>query len=172
MLATARTSDIIPGPELSEVLGQMLRESPERTGRKSPVQAAGTWINDVRRWRETFRTTWRFPEASNIVEARMILLAARHLGRARRTSHCRVLLFRDNLAALSVLARGRSSAPSLLTVCRGLTAVALGCGVRLQLRWVPSRRNHADGPSRGHCVGYLCGSTDIVNERVVRPYHG
>ena len=125
LLSTAKAADVTPGPELGEIIGQMLRESPERAGRKAPVQAAGAWINDVRRWRETFRTEWRFAEASNVVEARMILLAARHLGRARATSHCRVLLFTDSLAALAVIAHGRSSAPPLLSVCRGLAAVAL-----------------------------------------------
>ena len=148
----------------------MLREAPERISRKSLVQAAGAWIDNLQRWHEVFRTTWPIGEASNVIEARMVLLAARHLARARSNRNCRIVLFTDNLAALAVLSRGRTSAPSLLATCRGLAAIALSAGIKLQLRWVPSRRNHADGPSRGKKLGYFQMLSDKRHEK--KSYHG
>ena len=169
VLEEATVADILVGPEIDQTLASALREAPERAGTKSPVQAAGAWIDDVRRWRETFRVRWEFAEASNIVEARMILLAVRHLARAQATRNHRILLFTDNLAALAVFSRGRTSTTPLGPICRGLAAFSMGCGIQLQLRWVPSRRNHADGPSRGTKLGYLQILSDV---REKRRYHG
>ena len=65
----------------------------------------------------------------------------------------RVLIFTDSLVTLGALSKGRSSARQLLRVCRQAAAVQLGCRIRLYLRWVPSERNLADGPSRGGPIG-------------------
>ena len=54
---------------------------------------------------------------------------------------------------LGALAKGRSSSPALLRLCRQAAAISLGFGMRLYLRYVPSEWNIADGPSRGLGVG-------------------
>jgi len=169
-LEHATTSDIVHGPELSEILGGALREAPERAGRKAPVKAGLEWINPVGRWREVFRLQWEHPEASNILESRIILLAIRHLVRSWGHHGKRVVLFTDNLAALSVISRGRSSSPALRFICRCLAAYTIGCDIRLLLRWVESRRNHADGPSRQKKLGYYSQQAEVPKQ--TRTYHG
>ena len=49
--------------------------------------------------------------------------------------------------------KGRSSSPSLLRLLRVLAAHILATGSFLYMRWIPSLRNHADGPSRGQGIG-------------------
>jgi len=149
---------VVPGAELHEVLGSMLREAPERASHRAPVKPAYPWIDDVGRWRESFRLRWRDAEASNILETRMLMYTIQHVARAHHFHENRILLFTDNLAALSVVSRGRSSARALRFVCRVVAAYTLGCGIKLMLRWVQSRRNHADGPSRQKKIGYYSGT--------------
>ena len=170
LLEQATCSDVVHGPELCEVLGAAVREAPERAGRRSPVKPALEWINPVGRWQEVFRVMWEHPEASNILESHIILLAVRHLARSRAHHGQRLVLFTDNLAALSVVSRGRSSAPALRYICRCLAAYALGCDLRLLLRWVESRRNHADGPSRQKKLGYYSQQSEV--KAPGRAYHG
>ena len=126
LLSCAANCGALPGPELHEVLGGMLRESPGRASHRAPVRLAGAWIDDITIWRETFRLQWRESEVSNVVESRMLLYALRHASRSSTFHSCRIMLFTDNLAALSIVSRGRSSARSLRFVCRGVAAYSLG----------------------------------------------
>ena len=54
----------------------------------------------------------------------------------------------DSLVSLGVLSKGRSSAKALLHLARVAASVQLAFGILLYLRWVPSEKNIADGPSR------------------------
>jgi len=180
LLHCAAQGKVLDGPELHEVLGGALREAPERSSHRAPIRPAGAWIDPVGRWSECFRTMWQDSEVSNVVEARMLLYAIRHASRARHHHGSRILLFTDNLAALSVISRGRSSARSLRFICRGVASYSLGCDIRLLLRWVESRRNHADGPSRQRPLGYFSGppaSSQSIKKTIKktikgRTYHG
>lgn len=171
MLEQAQTSDVCEGAELREVLSGMMREAPARAGARCPVQAVGPWVDDLGRWREAFRLRWERVEASNIVEGRMLQLATFNRARAARHHATRILLITDNLAALAVLSRGRSSVARLLGLCRAVAGVSLGCHIRFLLRWVESRRNHADGPSRQCGLGYVAPSGQTLEPRR-RAYHG
>ena len=92
ILEQAQQSDVIHGPELSEVLGEAFREAPERAGRCAPVRAALEWVDPVERWSEVFRVRWEHPEASNILETRSLLLAVKHLVRSRNNWGRRTLI--------------------------------------------------------------------------------
>lgn len=57
------------------------------------------------------------------------------------------------MVSIGVLNKGRSPSWPLLRLARQATAVQLICEIRPYLRYVESKRNHADGPSRGFNVG-------------------
>eukprot|EP00969_Alexandrium_andersonii_P235395 10393049-Alexandrium_andersonii.AAC.1 len=84
----------------------------------------------------------------------MSVLAVQHLCRSQQVWGRRVLMAVDNLCALAVLGRGRASAPSLRHASRKVAGFLLASGVRLFARWVPSKRNMADGPSRGRQIDW------------------
>ena len=45
--------------------------------------------------------------------------------------------------------KGRSSSPNLSHVCRKLACLSFAANISVHVRWIPSERNIADGPSRG-----------------------
>ena len=65
----------------------------------------------------------------------------------------RVLVFVDSQVTLCCVSKGRSSRPGLNYVCRRIAALGLACEFTPVIRWVPTKRNHADGPSRGFVLG-------------------
>ena len=58
----------------------------------------------------------------------------------------------DNLCWLAVIGKARTSSRALKRASRKIAAICLSTGIRLVLRWVPSKRNVADGPSRGRML--------------------
>ena len=60
-----------------------------------------------------------------------------------------MLVVTDSQVVLGVFRKGRTSSPGLLYLARRLAALCMGYQVRLSLRYVPSAKNLADGPSRG-----------------------
>jgi hypothetical protein len=84
---------------------------------------------------------------------RAVTLVARHLGRGRENWDSRNLIFVDNLVALACARRMRSQSMALLRLVRRMAAMALGLGVHMVVRWVPTHLNWADGPSHGEKVG-------------------
>ncbi len=148
-----------------EFMGELMGRggvSPMAGDRTPPPPIAELW--DSKKWEEVFRVTWRQAEPSNIVEARTILLAVRHFCRSQQNWGRRLLLFTDNQAALFTLAKGRSSKRTLALIARRVAAVTLLSGVTLVLRWVPTLRNLADGPSRGRPIAVISAS-DQEKER-------
>ena len=77
----------------------------------------------------------------------------RLLFRAEASGDTRVLLISDSMVAIGCLAKGRSPSWALLRLARMSAAVVLTCGLNPYYRSVESKRNHADGPSRGLPVG-------------------
>ena len=121
----------------------------ENNGERVPVPAIpATWTCPWVPWHELWRTAWQRVEPSNVVELRTAAMAIQHLGRTRRAWHHRILLVVDNLCALAVIGKGRSKTRILRHAARKVASVVLGTGIRIYLRWVPSKRNIADGPSR------------------------
>eukprot|EP00959_Pyramimonas_sp_CCMP1952_P206036 4308548-Pyramimonas_sp.AAC.1 len=75
------------------------------------------------------------------------------MSRTRNMWGKRVLELSDSLVAMGVLAKGRPSATGLLRLARQASAVALGFGISLYVRWVASEDNVVDGPSRALDIG-------------------
>jgi hypothetical protein len=105
------------------------------------------------RWKESFRWKWEKEEHINILESAAVVTAIRH--KCRRTSAWgkRHLVMVDSQVALGALTKGRSSRPGVNLACRRLGALSLAHQIKLYMRWVPTKRNLADGPSRGFALG-------------------
>jgi len=143
--------------------GEGLVALPPKSGdRLPPPPSAEHW--DFKQWKEIFRVHWLFSEPSNIVESRMLLLAVRHLCRSKENHGRRILVFVDNLCTLQVFAKGRSSRGRLGFLGRKVAAHLLCSNITLILRWVPTLRNWADGPSRGRPIA-LISKEDRKKER-------
>ena len=119
-----------------------------RNGEKRPIpQISLAW--DQKSFQEVFRVVWERQEPSNIVESRQLCLAIRHLARSHSFWNRKALICVGNLCTLSVFSKGRSSNKSLLIIARKISSILLCFNIKVHLRWVPSKRNWADGPSRG-----------------------
>ena len=66
----------------------------------------------------------------------------------RGASPCHQLLLGDNMAVCLVLGRSQASDFDLLVQVRRWSALLLAAGPTGHVRWIPSERNLADGPSR------------------------
>ena len=62
----------------------------------------------------------------------------------------RVLAILDSQAAISVLAKGRSSSQMLNKLLRRVAGLTIACELRLAYAWCASALNPADEPSRAH----------------------
>ena len=94
----------------------------------------------------------------------MLLLAIKHLCRSSANNNKRVLVCVDNLCTLAVFSKGRSSRGRLGYLARKMSALLLVHKITLVLRWVPTLRNIADGPSRGRALA-LPSDDDRQRER-------
>ena len=83
------------------------------------------------------------------LESRVVVSGLRHLGRAKASRGCRIVFATDNLTALAVFSRGRSSRPPLAELARMAAALILANGWTVIFRWVESRRNHSDAKGNG-----------------------
>ena len=111
--------------------------------------------DDKSKWRELFRWKWSTEEHINLLEMRCGLAAARHAGRSSKSWGKRILLFTDSMVTLGAFAKGRSSSPSVLHLCRRMASVLLSSGMKCYWRHVETDRNHMDGPSRGGALGVM-----------------
>ena len=85
-------------------------------------------------------------------EMRTLLIAAHHLGRSHRNWDTKHLIFSDSAVCIGALGKGRSSSFPLLRLCRRWALYRIVLGIRIFLRHVPSKKNAADGPSRGLAI--------------------
>ncbi len=99
-------------------------------------------------WRTLISSRWRSAEHINALELRAVLLAMHWLLSSPSSLSSRVFLLLDSTVAFFSLWKGRSSSPALLLVLRKISALLLAGGISLQLGWLPSAVNPADGPSR------------------------
>jgi hypothetical protein len=111
------------------------------------------------RWSEVFRVRWVKTEPSTAVECLTVVASVRHYTRAAWCRDQRLFFIVDNQATIGAFLKGRSSARRMLQLCRQLAGSTLSCGVRLVMRWISSKRNHADGPSRQRRLGYFDGKS-------------
>jgi hypothetical protein len=91
---------------------------------------------------------WFFREHINVLEARAALAAANWFCRHPGTAGTRVLLLSDSSVVTSALRKGRSSSYPLLRIIRRISALLLATGITIEVRWIPSEVNPADGVSR------------------------
>jgi hypothetical protein len=122
-------------------------------GEKLPVPPIASHWDKKKRWKEAFRWSWDHPEHINVLEAKCLLAALRHKTRRSSSWGKRHLFFTDSQVTLGSLSKGRSSRPGMNWVCRVSAGLSLGFDLRLYIRWVPTKRNLADGPSRGFGIG-------------------
>ena len=61
----------------------------------------------------------------------------------------------DSQVTLGSASKGRSSRPGINFLLRKMASVLVAHDMRAFLRWVPTKRNYADGPSRGGPLGVM-----------------
>ena len=130
--------------------------------RKERVPEVAECWDSLARWRICYKTQWVRREHNNISELRTVVAAFRNAVRTRSNWGCRVLVITDSLVALGAGARGRSSSYPLNRLLRQLAATVLATKIKTYLRWIGTKRNAADGPSRGFAVGH---APEWVEER-------
>jgi hypothetical protein len=121
--------------------------------RKMRSPAVGSCWDPLGRWSVCIKGEWSFEEHNNIGEARSVVASLRHASRSRSLWNSRILLITDSLVTLGVFSKGRSSSRGMLRQSRVFASYQFGLGFRPVLRWVPSGRNWADGPSRRQKLG-------------------
>ena len=99
-------------------------------------------------WRLCFAAKMEHQEHITLLEGRGIIAALRHKLRDSSMFGQRHLHFNDNLAAVLIIDKGRSSSPSMLRVSRRIAALLLASACILVPRWIPSEWNVADKGSR------------------------
>ena len=118
-----------------------------------PVPAVGRQWDPLERWSEVTRLKWKIEDHNNLGKVRILVLALRRLARSQKSWDKRVLVISDSMVAIGALAKGRSPSWPILRLCRMAAAVQLATGIRPYWRWIQSKRNHADGPSRDFPLG-------------------
>lgn len=101
-----------------------------------------------RPWSTLVSAPWRREEHINQLELLSVSIAVRRVLSSPSSIRHRLLVLSDSQVAVGALSKGRSSSHKLLRRIRPLSALLLGSGLQLHLRWIPSESNPADGPSR------------------------
>ena len=138
------------------------RRRREEADTKRIAPSVGPNWDEKGRWRVVVTVDWQHYEHNNVIEARTALLAVRRQARRMGAWGHRVLVIGDSQVTIGVLAKGRSSSWGLLRQCRKLAALHLGLGITLVMRYIPTDRNLADGPSRGWRIGVAPKTSEIV----------
>ncbi|CAK0843265.1 unnamed protein product, partial [Prorocentrum cordatum] len=99
-------------------------------------------------WHPVLSVPWRRPAPQVILEARSGVMALKHKLRSKRSFRKAHVMLNDAMAPILALAKGRSSAPALLAVCRQVACLLLASGSAAYWRWLPSEFNSADPASR------------------------
>ena len=88
-------------------------------------------------------------EHSGVMELKGVLLSLRWLLRSAARHSKRIVMLIDAKAALSAVAKGRTSAPAFQRTLCSIDALLLAGNVLLRPVYIPSEDNPADAPSRG-----------------------
>ena len=105
------------------------------------------------------RTKWKRKAHINELEGAALLMAVKHLGRSSLRRGQKVLMLSDSLVVVGAVSKGRSSSWRVNSYCRRIAAHLMFWGPRLYLRYINTRVNPADGPSRGGRIG-------VANDRL------
>lgn len=101
-------------------------------------------------WKTTLMGKWLdTTEHITVKEGRALVLCLKRLCRSVGNRDKRHLIFVDNLALALCISKGRAKNFTMLRICQQVSALSLVGSFSIRLRWVPSERNPADGPSRG-----------------------
>ena len=153
IVATDASTDGL-GVVAAEAPQQLVVVAARAAGSLVAKDAAATALDQslvTRPWTTWVATRWRAPEHINSLELRAISTGVRRVLSSPLTIGRRLLLLCDSQVAVGALAKGRSSARTILLRLRPLTALLLSSGLLLYPRWVASALNPADGPSRRYC---------------------
>ena len=156
------TSEGLPLPRGAEEAAVEALAPLVEPGDHLPIPPIGWGWDPLPRWSEVCRWRWKTEEHINILECRAVLTALRRIARSMSSWGRRIMIFVDSQVTLCALSKGRSSRAQINHTCRRACACVLAFDLSVVYRWVPSKRNHADGPSRGCPVG-------VAPEPVVQP---
>ena len=111
------------------------------------------------KWRFVGRKQWSYTSGGiAILEARALLFGLRRVLRRVGSLNSRQLMLCDSMAVVLAVTKGRSSSRLPSAILKQISALLLGTGIQLRVRWLPSEANQADKASRGHhSVGYAKG---------------
>jgi hypothetical protein len=104
-------------------------------------------VSDLQ-WATIVSSKWRWSEHINSLELRACHLSVRWVLRHSNAIGRRVLLLTDSSVVRGVVRKGRSSSVALLRRMRALAADVMAGALSLDIAWLPSALNPADGPSR------------------------
>ena len=105
-------------------------------------------MTDEQKW--TVVGGWKFAEVEDIMvlEARALLRGLERVTRTRFGRNLRQVIFADNLGLVLSVGRWRCRSFKILVILRRMAAWCLSRNAHLAVRWIPSEKNPADGPSR------------------------
>ena len=122
------------------------------SGIVTPKNDNDTVIDDQllnHKWKTLVAAPWKYGEEHiNQLEIISIATGVRRLLSTPYSIRRRVLFLSDSQVAVAILSKGRTSSYKLLRRVRSISALLLASGIQLFLRWIPSLKNPADGPSR------------------------
>ena len=104
-------------------------------------------------WKIAIRNPWKFQGHINLLEGEALFLGLRWLARQSHSQGKRVAVHLDSQVIAFLLAKGRSSRRSLLSLARRTSALVLASDIKVVPIWIPSASNPADGPSRATGIG-------------------
>lgn len=111
-------------------------------------EISSTW-SEEKQWNLIAAKAWKnVHEHINIKEAKVALMGLRRFCRTESNFGHRCLSLCDNQVAVFVFSKGRSGTSSLNNLCRRAAAYQVGCNIRWHVRYIASKDNPADGPSR------------------------
>ena len=123
----------------------------ERRPKQRAPPVGDAWV-DPANYKVVIRGQWKRREHVNVLEGRASLQALRRAARNRSSWNKKMLGITDSQVIQGAFAKGRCSSFSLLRLCRRAAAIQMGLGIRLKWRYIRSKDNPADGPSRGRKV--------------------
>ena len=97
-------------------------------------------------------------------EMRTAALLCKHLARSSAAHHRKYLVLCDSQVVVGACRKMRSSSYPLLRQLWCMAAIFFATGVRLVLRWIPTKENPADGPSRGLPIGHQAATQEEQEE--------
>lgn len=99
-------------------------------------------------WSLAIRHKWKTRRSIHILEGEALILGLKWLLRSKANFGKRIVIFLDNEALVGAIRKGRSSVREFNVICRKVMALTLAGDLFLEVYYVRSEDNPADGPSR------------------------